>query len=1195
MVALLALLGAGSASPVAGQASSFESYFHRVIDRDAGLPETQVNAVAQTADGFLWLGTRRGLVRYDGLRFELWATADSGAMASEWINSLASDRRGRVWVGTTRGLVRIDPGKPQPTPASTIPAENIWALLEDRSGQVWVGTATALYRSDGDGFRRIGGTGGGPVYALSQDSAGRIWFGGRGQFGTVNADSAVLLPEAGRRLAPTVYSMVPDRQAGLWVGTRFGVHRVRVDSAGHPSVGPLISTSEHQSAHPVWALATTRDGLLWLGTSTGGVMTWDGASLSRYGIAEGLSSRQILALYVDSRDRLWAGSGAGIDRFQRTAFTTFAAEHGLPDESIWAIHGLGESVWATAFDGSVHRYAGGKFVPVVRSNGPASGSVPALPLRDGSLLVAEQASRIVRLTGTRREDLTTRLRLPAGSVLGMFEDRSGRLWFSTDSGLYRSAGGVAEPLSARFGLPPGRGPRVMAEDSAGRIILGRPGVTVITGDSARRFGAAEGLPDLEIYALFPDGANLWIGAADSGLYVLRHGKIRHLGRRDRRLRIETLGIVADDLGYLWFTSSYGLLRIARYELEAAADGQGGKLAIRSFDRHDGLPTTEFNGDYQSNLFKAPDGRLWLPSYAGAVRVDPGELLADSLPPQVHIERVVVDGVEQNPAANPSFPPRVGRLEVVFSATDALVPARVRIQYRLVGVDRDWIEAGDKRSTSYGPLEGGTYRFVVRAANEDGRWNPTEVGFSFGVAYPLYDRPWFFPTILLAGGLAAVAFNRMRVRQMQVRQRELSRQVDDRTRDLIAARANLEQRVEERTAQLGDELAERKRLEHQLLQAQKLESIGRLAGGVAHEINNMMTGVLGFAEMAEAAASDRPDILADLQQIRQAGERAALVTKQLLVFARRQQTQRSAVRLADVVADLERFLHRVGGDHVSLSIQLPDDLAPVSADRTQVEQLITNLTMNARDAMPSGGQIRIRASNVVLGAITSVGSIELLPGDYVKLEVEDQGIGITPEVRARLFEPFFTTKDVNRGTGLGLAVCYGIAVQHGGAIAVESVPGKGSCFEVWLPVGIVEERADRVTDEAPRGSETVLVVEDEPAVRLVAVRALTNLGYRVVEAPDGEAALQEFGPRLFEIDLMLTDILMPKLGGVELAKAFRALRPGLPIVFMSGFAGPEPQSSGEAIHLGPMLAKPFTRADLASAVRGRLDLVLAEPR
>ena len=1152
------------------------------------MPETQVNALAQTADGYLWLGTRRGLVRYDGLRFQLWAHADSGAMASEWINSLVADRRGRLWAGTALGLLRFDRGISKPVPNPSIPADNVWSVLEDRAGRIWVGTATALYRSEGPGFRRIAGTTGQAIYALGQDSAGRIWFGGLGQFGVVTADSATLFPAEEERLGPTVLAIASDQRGGFWVGSRDGIHRVRIDSVGRPAIGPLIPTGDNQSGRPVSALATTREGYVWVGTTSGGVMTWDGKSLSRFGVREGLGSRQILGLFVDSRDRVWAGTGAGMDRFQRTAFTTFGAEQGLPEQSIWAVYGLGRSVWATAFDGSVHQYTGGKFTPLVRSTEPDSGSIPVWPTRDGSLLVAEESRRIVRQSARGREDLSARFRLPDTAVLGIFEDRRGALWFSTRDGLYRSTGGPVEPMSARLGLPPGRGPRVMTEDSVGHLILARPGLTILTGDSIRRFGPAEGLLAPQIYALLPDGPNLWIGTADSGLYVLRQGRISHLGRQDHRLGIETLGIVADDLDYLWLTSSYGLLRVARAELEAAADGRSGPLAIRSFDRNDGLPTTEFNGDNQSTLFKDPDGRLWLPNYAGVVRVDPNELRADSLPPQVLIERVVVDGVARDPAGSLSFPPRVGRLEVAFTATEALVPARVRIQYRLVGVDRDWVEAGDKRTASYGPLEGGTYRFVVRAANEDGRWNPTEVGFAFGVAYQWYDRPWFYPLVLLGGGLAAVAFNRIRIRQMQVRQRELSDQVDDRTSDLIAARANLELRVEQRTAQLAEELAERKRLEHQLLQSQKLESIGRLAGGVAHEINNMMTGVIGFAEMAAAAAHDRPDIQADLQQIRQAGERAALITKQLLVFARRQQAQRSAVRLSDVVADLERFLHRVGGDQVTLAIELADDLEPVSADRAQLEQLVINLMMNARDAMPTGGRVTIRAANVELGVVKQVGSTELLPGDYIRIVVADQGVGMSADVKARLFEPFFTTKEVNRGTGLGLAVCYGIATQHGGAIGVESELGQGSRFEVWLPAGVVvEEPAARVADAAPRGSEVVLVVDDEPAVRLVAVRALGNLGYQVLEAPHGGAALEEFGHRLSDIDLLLTDILMPTLGGVELARAFRARRPDLPIVFMSGYAG-DSAWAGEALLLGPMLEKPFTRAGLADVVRRRLD-------
>lgn len=1189
VLTLLALLGAGSAAPVFGQANRFESYFHRVIDRDAGLPETQVNALAQTPDGYLWLGTRRGLVRYDGLRFQVVAQADSGSMPSEWVNSLVADRRGRLWIGTSHGLVRVEPGRPGLVPSRTVPAENVWSILEDREGRIWVGTATGLYRSDGTGFRKIPGTSGEAIHALSQDPAGRIWFGGQGQFGVATSDSAILLPTEHRRLGSNVLAIVADRRGGLWAGTRNGIHHVTLDSAGRPDIGPVIPTGSGRSVHPVSALALTRDGAVWLGTTSGGVMTWDGRTMSRFGVRDGLSSRQILGLFVDSRDRVWAGSGAGMDRFQRTAFATFGAERGLPDESIWAVYGRNGSIWATAFDGSVHRYSGGRFTQVVPSTEPDSGSIPAWPTRDGSLLVAEESRRVVRRSAARgREDLSARLQLPRAAVLGIFEDRRGVVWFSTDSGLYRSDGGPAEPVSARFGLAPGRGPRLMIEDSAGRLILGRPGLTILDGDSVRRFGAAEGLRDPEVYALLPDGPNVWIGTSDSGLYVLRHGRISHLGRQDRRLRSETLGIVADNLGYLWLTSSYGLLRVARAELEAAADGGTGALAIRSFDRNDGLPTTEFNGAYQSALFKDPDGRLWLPSYAGVVRVDPGELTADSLPPQVLIERVVVDGVAQNPAGSLAFPPNVGRVEVGFTATEALVPARVRIQYRLIGVDRDWVEAGSRRTAFYGPLDGGDYRFVVRAANEDGHWNPSEVGFRFKVASELHDRPWFFPMVLLIVGLGAVIFNRIRIRQMVARERELSEQVDDRTRDLNAARANLEHRVEQRTAQLAEELAERKRLEHQLVQSQKIESIGRLAGGVAHEISNMMTGVLGFTEIADRAAHDRPDIRAELQQIRQAGERAALVARQLLVFARRQQAQRSAVRLSDVVTELERFLHRVVGDGVSLSIELAPDLAAVNADREQLEQLIINLMMNARDAMPKGGRATIRAANVSLGLVKQVGGCELLPGDYVRIEVEDQGVGMPPEVKARLFEPFFTTKELNRGTGLGLAVCYGVATQHGGAIAVESELGKGSRFEVWLPAGVIVEEPVVRADAAPRGSEVVLVVDDDPAVRLVAVRILGNLGYRVLEASDGRVAVEEFGHRLAEIDLMLTDVRMPDLDGIELARELRRRRPDLPIVFMSGFVGRESAWAGEDAFLGPMLVKPFTRTGLAEMVRGRLD-------
>jgi signal transduction histidine kinase/CheY-like chemotaxis protein len=437
---------------------------------------------------------------------------------------------------------------------------------------------------------------------------------------------------------------------------------------------------------------------------------------------------------------------------------------------------------------------------------------------------------------------------------------------------------------------------------------------------------------------------------------------------------------------------------------------------------------------------------------------------------------------------------------------------------------------------------------------------------------------------------------LRVRRIRERAEELARLVDERTKALQAARDTLERRVGERTSQLAEELAERKRLQYQLVQSQKLESIGRLAGGVAHEINNMMTGVLGFAEMAEAQAKDQPSILEDLKQITVAGQRVAQITRQLLTFARRQASKRSAVDVGELIRSLERFLLRVVGENVELGIELAPEIPRINADASQVEQLIVNLVMNGRDAITNRGKITIQVKGATFNEVRQIGTFELLPGDYVVITVADSGVGIAADARSRLFEPFFTTKDVNRGAGLGLAVCYGIVTQHAGAIAVDSEVGSGSRFDVYLPTGVVVEEAvvTPTEERIPKGTERVLVVEDEASVRQVATRTLRHLGYDVIEAIDGLDALERCGDDLGRLALVLTDVVMPRLGGIDLARTLRDRRSDLPIVFMSGYAGKDsPWDSGVAT-LGPLLEKPFTRAALAAVVRREIDRLKGAP-
>jgi two-component system cell cycle sensor histidine kinase/response regulator CckA len=383
-----------------------------------------------------------------------------------------------------------------------------------------------------------------------------------------------------------------------------------------------------------------------------------------------------------------------------------------------------------------------------------------------------------------------------------------------------------------------------------------------------------------------------------------------------------------------------------------------------------------------------------------------------------------------------------------------------------------------------------------------------------------------------------------------------------------------------------DISERKRLEEQFRQAQKLESVGRLAGGVAHDFNNALMVINGYSDALLAKLS-ADDPLRDLvTPIRGAGERAAALSAQLLLLSRKQVVQKKAVNLNEIVVELEKMLAKVIGEDIRLKSDL-STLGTVMADPGQMHQVLMNLAINARDAMPNGGALLIETRNAVIKDGPGDLTTGLKPGSYVRLKVSDTGTGMTEEVKSHLFEPFFTTKKAGQGTGLGLATVYGIIQQNGGAISIESEPGHGTTFTIHLPQNDEEtavEPKSRAKSAALRGTETVLVVEDQEPVRQLAARVLQHYGYQVLEAAHPADALLQSERWTESIDLMLTDVVMPGMTGPELAARMKLLRPAIGVIFMSGYSEGSLLERQVLQSAGAYLAKPFSAAMLAEKVR-----------
>ena len=391
----------------------------------------------------------------------------------------------------------------------------------------------------------------------------------------------------------------------------------------------------------------------------------------------------------------------------------------------------------------------------------------------------------------------------------------------------------------------------------------------------------------------------------------------------------------------------------------------------------------------------------------------------------------------------------------------------------------------------------------------------------------------------------------------------------------------------RIAGIATDVTEQKRLEGQLHQAQKMESLGRLAGGVAHDFNNLMTAVLGHAAFAIEPLPERHQSRKELLAIEQAALRASELTRQLLAFARLQHVAPRAVDVNDLVASLEGLLRRLIGEDIVLATHLAPEPACAHIDPIQLEQVLVNLAVNARDAMPQGGDLVLETSCVT---VKTEEHIPLPEGPYVKVSVRDTGHGIGAAVREHLFEPFFTTKQPGEGTGLGLATCYGIVQQCAGHITVESAPDAGARFDVYLPrISARPVTARRPEPRSvPTGTETVLLVEDEGPVRAVALRALRAHGYRVLEAGDGDEGLAVAKAFSGKIDILVADVVMPRMGGIELARRLRAERPEIRVLHVSGHVDPALRERTAVVSGAAFLDKPFAPGTLARKVREVLD-------
>jgi ligand-binding sensor domain-containing protein len=761
-------------------ARPLDLFFHQAwLTRD-GLPQNSIEAILQTRDGYMWLATQEGLVRFDGVRFEVFDRNTTTGITTNHVTSLLEARDGTLWAGTLGGgLLRWQAGRVTAfAPAQGLSSDSVMALAEDPSGRIWVGTRDRGVDVLEGGRVRANAVPGLPsphLRALAATRDGALWAGTTKGLARLRDGQVEVFTTRHGLGSDSISALAADAE-GLWIGTAAGLSRF--DGRAFRT----LTRRDGLSHDAVRALHVDADGCVWIGTASGGLNRWHAGALSAFGSAQGLTSNTVLAVFTSREGALWIGTdGGGLNRLLEGKLTAYGSRQGLSNRDVYSVAPSRRGVLlAGSYLGDVDVLEGTRFRRLVAGQRLGTARVRTL-LEDASGVIWIGTDEgLWRVQGGEPVRVTTR----EGAVRALAQDAAGAVWVGTDgAGLFRVEKGALVPAAAEL-----RSAQVRAihPDGQGRLWVGTYGGLALLRDGAvTLFKTTDGLPHDYVRSIHesPDGT-LWLGTYGGGLSRYRDGRFVNYGVKQGLFSDVIYAILEDAGGDLWMSCNRGIFRVPRRELEDVAAGRTQRVTSQPFDEGDGMPTRECNGG-NPGAWRTADGRMWFATLGGVVMVDPARMSVNPVPPPVVIDRVVADGVE---LAGPgqtfsegevrSFSPRPRRLELHYAGLSFVAPEKVRYRYRLEGFDGDWVEAGASRTAHYTGLPPRHYRFRVIASNNDGVWNEAGASWEFRLAPALHETPWFLGAcaLLLVG--AGLGLHHWRTLNLRRNEQRLQQRIHD---------------------------------------------------------------------------------------------------------------------------------------------------------------------------------------------------------------------------------------------------------------------------------------------------------------------------------------------------------------------------------------------------------------------------------
>jgi len=1016
-------------------------YVRRAWTVERGLPHGTIRGVTQTADGYLWLATYEGLVRFNGETFRILDKASNPAVLSNSIVTLARTNDDTLWLGTLAGLMRYRAGRFETVTMHGGP-DIVYALAAAPDGTVWAGTAHGrVMRIAGDRATPLPvplpST---PVTALAA-SGNALWIGSTAGLARYQDGKLEKWTTADGLSSNTIVTLLADGDGAVLAGTASGLHRVS---------GGRIESIRGLPADQVTALRRDRNGNLWVGTYSNGLFRMNGGQVAAYGIGDGLLNPTVRTIFEDDEGSLWVGTNGGVEQLRAGAFVTWNERDGLTDAVARVIFEDRDGVlWAGTANG-VSRWDGQTFAKI--DDRRLTGILSMAQSRDGTRWFGT-SNGVFRVSGGRTTHFTTAEGLSNNTTRAIHEDRRGDVWIATDFGLNRiRATGEVESFAGKGGLGTDYA-MAIAETPDGRIwVATGGGLAEYDGKRFRLHSAPSALPSNRLFALAADSdGTVWISTDGDGLVRYRNGKADAIVSRQGLPSDKILSLVDDGNGHLWFGTVRGAFKVAKRELNGVADGTMPGLSSILFDENDGLGSRQCNGIANPAALRSRDGRIWFVTANGVSALTSS---AAQSPPMRSpaVERVLINGKDAAGQSLASIPPGVERIEFEFAGLTFVTPERIRFRYRLQGYDEDWIDTGSKRVASYTNLPGGTYRFVLASSRDGAVWRSAELPFELQPHF--YETKWFIAIAVLALIALLLAAHNVRLHITHERARHLEKLVEERTRQISEEKERTE------LALLEAEAAKREAERHELLTEQALaeaEEANRaksiFLAATSHELRTPLNAIIGFSEilMTHVSKQLEPRQSRFLHNIHSSGHYLLGIINNILDL--------SKIEAGRMEIHPEPFLLRqeVGGicavmkgvttlRKITIDLDIPKDL-PIEADVTLIKQILYNLMSNAVKFSPDRSTVTVSARH--FDAAESP-----LAVDAVEIRVVDHGVGIDPKDHQIIFQMFRQAEGSRgerpQGTGLGLALVRRFVELHRGTIRVESELGRGSTFILVLP-------------------------------------------------------------------------------------------------------------------------------------------------